>query len=60
MEESDIVNQILKYAATIDFTTTKEVDSSISLFETNIRYLGGLLAGKHGFVTDISIQYHLR
>ncbi|KJK82506.1 Mannosyl-oligosaccharide alpha-1,2-mannosidase [Metarhizium anisopliae BRIP 53293] len=45
MEESDIVNQILKYAATIDFTTTKEVNSSISLFETNIRYLGGLLAG---------------
>lgn len=60
MEESDIVNQILKYAATVDFTTTKEVNSSISLFETNIRYLGGLLAGKRGFLTDISIQYHLR
>ncbi|KID86728.1 1,2-a-D-mannosidase [Metarhizium guizhouense ARSEF 977] len=45
MEESAIVNQILKYAATVDFTTTKEVNSSISLFETNIRYLGGLLAG---------------
>ncbi|KAG8413781.1 Belongs to the glycosyl hydrolase 47 [Metarhizium acridum] len=45
MEESGIVNQILKYAATVDFTTTKEENSSISLFETNIRYLGGLLAG---------------
>ncbi|OAA35389.1 1,2-a-D-mannosidase [Metarhizium rileyi] len=45
MEESGIVNQILKYAATIDFTTTKEENSSISLFETNIRYLGGMLAG---------------
>lgn len=45
MEERQTVNQILKYAATIDFTTTKEVNSSISLFETNIRYLGGLIAG---------------
>jgi hypothetical protein len=34
MEDKRIVTQILKFAATID------------LFETNIRYLGGLLAGK--------------
>lgn len=47
MGQTTIVNQILKYAATIDFTTTKAKDSSISLFETNIRYLGGLMAGKH-------------
>lgn len=46
LEESETVNQILKHVSTIDFTTTKEVNSSISLFETNIRYLGGLIAGK--------------
>jgi mannosyl-oligosaccharide alpha-1,2-mannosidase len=46
MEDKRIVTQILKFAATIDFTTTKDADSSVSLFETNIRYLGGLLAGK--------------
>ncbi|GAB0137839.1 hypothetical protein EsDP_00006092 [Epichloe bromicola] len=43
--ESETVNQILKHVATIDFTTTKEANSSVSLFETNIRYLGGLIAG---------------
>ncbi|KHO00527.1 1,2-a-D-mannosidase [Metarhizium album ARSEF 1941] len=44
MEEKAIVDQILNYTATIDFSTTKEANSSISLFETNIRYLGGLIA----------------
>lgn len=45
MEEADIVEQILDFAATIDFTTTKEAESEISVFETNIRYLGGLISG---------------
>ncbi|KAG6009357.1 hypothetical protein E4U21_002665 [Claviceps maximensis] len=45
MQDSMTVDMILTYVPTIDFTTTKEVNSAISLFETNIRYLGGLIAG---------------
>ncbi|KAG5950302.1 hypothetical protein E4U53_005285 [Claviceps sorghi] len=45
MGETKTVNQILDYIPTIDFTTTTVVDSAISVFETNIRYLGGLIAG---------------
>ncbi|KAG6017485.1 hypothetical protein E4U54_007068, partial [Claviceps lovelessii] len=45
MEDDKAVDQILKYVPTIDFTTTKNVSDPISLFETNIRYLGGLLSG---------------
>lgn len=45
MEQAEIVEQILDFAATIDFTTTKEEDSEISVFETNIRYLAGLISG---------------
>lgn len=45
MEDAKTVDQILSYIPTIDFTTTIEVNSSISLFETNIRYLGGLMSG---------------
>ncbi len=42
MELKPIVNQILAYIPTVDFTKT---DTTVSLFETTIRYLGGLLAG---------------
>lgn len=42
MRQKDIVNQILDYIPTINyFNTTTEV----SLFETTIRYLGGMLSG---------------
>lgn len=44
MEHKDIVNQILEFIPTIDFTTTAVAEEDISLFETNIRYLGGLIA----------------
>ncbi|KAF2472773.1 seven-hairpin glycosidase [Lindgomyces ingoldianus] len=45
MEQEDIVNQILDFIPTIDFTKTKApVSSVVSLFETNIRYIGGLLS----------------
>ena len=37
-----IVVQILDYVPTIDFTKT---ETEVSLFETTIRYLGGLLSG---------------
>ncbi|KAL5334898.1 mannosyl-oligosaccharide alpha-1,2-mannosidase 1B [Aspergillus crustosus] len=37
-----IVNQILDHIATIDYSKT---DSTVSLFETTIRYLAGMLSG---------------
>jgi mannosyl-oligosaccharide alpha-1,2-mannosidase len=44
LEDAEIVKQILEFVPEIDFTTTKEVNESISVFETNIRYLGGLIS----------------
>ncbi|EHA49470.1 mannosyl-oligosaccharide 1,2-alpha-mannosidase IB [Pyricularia oryzae 70-15] len=45
MEQTDIVNTILEHVRTINFTKTNTPKpSKISLFETNIRYLGGLLS----------------
>ncbi|KAJ4351359.1 uncharacterized protein N0V89_006699 [Didymosphaeria variabile] len=49
MEQTDIVNQILDFIPTIDFTKVdtaarRGASLSVSLFETNIRYVGGLLA----------------
>lgn len=45
LRDSESVHQILEFVPTIDFTTTVEVNEDISLFETNIRYLGGLISG---------------
>jgi mannosyl-oligosaccharide alpha-1,2-mannosidase len=42
MQIPEIVNTILEYIPTIDFDHTP---SQVSLFETTIRYLGGLLSG---------------
>ncbi len=39
----DVVEKILDYIPKIDFNTT---NSEVSLFETTIRYLGGLVSGK--------------
>jgi mannosyl-oligosaccharide alpha-1,2-mannosidase len=43
MQIPQVVNQILDYIPTINFDQTSD---QISLFETTIRYLGGLLAGE--------------
>lgn len=40
----DIVNQIVDYIPTIDWSVS-EGDQVVSLFETTIRYLGGMLSG---------------
>lgn len=45
MSEGDIVNKILRQIAVTDFTVTKVDDQAISLFETTIRYLGGMISG---------------
>ena len=46
MGETDTVADILKFVPTINYTTTQKPDDSISLFETNIRYLAGMLSSK--------------
>ncbi|KAL2257758.1 hypothetical protein VTK26DRAFT_9219 [Humicola hyalothermophila] len=46
MENWDVVDQILEYIPTINFDTTT---TEVSLFETTIRYLGGLLSGQCRF-----------
>jgi mannosyl-oligosaccharide alpha-1,2-mannosidase len=43
MGNTNVLDQILNYIPTVDFTKSNE--TTISLFETTIRYLGGLLAG---------------
>lgn len=47
MHDAETTQQILDFIPTIDFTTTAVADEAISVFETNIRYLGGLVSGKH-------------
>ena len=42
MQQTDIVDTILDYIPTIDYTNTS---TPVSLFETTIRYLGGMLSG---------------
>lgn len=42
MELPDVVDQILDHLANVDFSKT---DTSVSLFETTIRYLAGMLSG---------------
>ena len=42
MESQPIVTDILNYIATIDYTTTS---TEVSLFETTIRYMAGMLSG---------------
>ena len=42
MESQPIVDDILNYIATIDYTTTT---TEVSLFETTIRYMAGMLSG---------------
>lgn len=44
MDLPDIVKQIVDYIPSINFTQPKTEDP-VSLFETTIRYLGGMLAG---------------
>lgn len=60
MKQSTIVDEILTYIATIDFTKT---DTEVSLFETTIRYIGGMLSAYDllngpfkGLVTDQNLN----
>lgn len=44
MEEKEIVNQIINYVPKIDWSVSKD-NEQVSLFETTIRYVAGLLSG---------------
>ncbi|EYB32129.1 hypothetical protein FG05_03906 [Fusarium graminearum] len=52
MEEAVIVNKILEQIAATDFTVTAVPNQPISLFETTIRYLGGLLSDRLSIAFD--------
>ncbi|KAF7188555.1 putative mannosyl-oligosaccharide alpha-1,2-mannosidase [Pseudocercospora fuligena] len=41
---TDVVQEMLQYISQIDFTTPGTGDEPIQLFETNIRYIGGLIS----------------
>jgi len=43
MQNWEVVNQVLAFVQTINFD---EAIGDVSLFETTIRYLGGLLSGE--------------
>jgi mannosyl-oligosaccharide alpha-1,2-mannosidase len=43
MNLADPVNDILKHIRTVDFTKSR-TKQTVSLFETTIRYLGGMLS----------------
>jgi mannosyl-oligosaccharide alpha-1,2-mannosidase len=43
MGKWDVVKEILEFVPTINFSNTTD---EVSLFETTIRYLGGLISGK--------------
>jgi mannosyl-oligosaccharide alpha-1,2-mannosidase len=49
MQIPEIVDTIVKFIPTIDFDVT---GSEVSLFETTIRYIGGMLSGKN--------RYHMK
>lgn len=58
MGNKDVVNQILDFVPTIDFTTTQEAESEISVFETNIRYIGGLISGTSTHTLRVATLYN--
>jgi mannosyl-oligosaccharide alpha-1,2-mannosidase len=46
MGNAEVVNQILDFIPTINFARTAPGAEEVSVFETTIRYLGGMLSGK--------------
>lgn len=63
MGEQEIVDQILTHIPTINWKQSYQ-NSEVSLFETTIRYLGGLLSGydllegpAKGLVQDVSCMF---
>lgn len=44
MRDNATVTEILDIISKVDFNTTKRPNDRISVFETTIRYLGGMVA----------------
>ena len=51
MQIPEIVTEILNYIPTINFDVSID-DEQVSLFETTIRYLGGMISGKSDTVSQ--------
>lgn len=50
MGNREVVNQVLAHIPTIDWNKTAKGAEAVSVFETTIRYLGGLISGKVDWV----------
>lgn len=60
MGNDEVVQQILDFIPRIDFDTPSDVDRTISLFESTIRYVGGLLSGECGTGQAFLTANHLK
>lgn len=58
MGQSDIVRQITDFIPTIDYSMSIP-NESVSLFETTIRYLGGMLSG-YDLLTGPLASYNIK
>ncbi|OTB00289.1 glycoside hydrolase family 47 protein [Hypoxylon sp. CI-4A] len=56
MENQDVINQIVEHIGTINFNATSLDSENVSVFETTIRYLAGLLSA-YDFLTGPLSQY---
>lgn len=66
MGNSEVVNQIVNYVPEIDWSVSAD-DQPVSLFETTIRYVAGLLSGYDllkgplsGLADDVSVLEQFR
>lgn len=59
MNEGEIVNKVLRQISETNFTRTAVDGQAISLFETTIRYLGGLLSGMFLSIISSPIALHV-
>lgn len=50
LENKEVINQIVEFIPTINFDRTAPGKEAVSVFETTIRYLGGLISG-YDFLT---------
>ncbi|KAI5922420.1 glycoside hydrolase family 47 protein [Camillea tinctor] len=56
MGNQDVVNQIVDHIRTIQFNQTAQGAEQVSLFETTIRYLGGMVSA-YDFMTSSAMSY---
>lgn len=56
MGNQEVINQVLEFIPTINFDQTAPGQEAVSVFETTIRYLGGLLSG-YDFLTGPLKEY---